>query len=99
MREYKTSSLFEKNSKKLKGQELKNFLNKINEILIINCLDFYKNLKYDLKKYKRVHINNSYVILFFGDDNIVYFVDYLSHNKAYRYDKNILKKYKNLKFD
>lgn len=99
MREYKTSSLFEKRSKKLKGQELNNFLNKIDEILEVKDLDFYKNLKYDLKKYKRVHVNNSYVILFFGDDNIVYFVDYVNHDKAYKYDKKQLNKYNNLEFN
>ena len=98
MREYKTSTLFEKNTKKLKGQELDNFLNKIDNILDIKDLDFYKNLKHDLKKYKRVHVNNSYVILFYGEDNIVYFVDYLTHNKAYKHNKKTLKKYRNLDF-
>ncbi len=99
MRNYKTSALFEKNSKKLNGKELNNFLSKIDEILIIEDLDFYKNLKHDLKKYKRVHVNNSYVILFFGDDNIVYFVDYEHHDKVYKHDKKTLRKYENLKFN
>jgi mRNA-degrading endonuclease RelE of RelBE toxin-antitoxin system len=98
MRDYKTSALFEKNTKKLKGQELNNFLNKFDEILTIDDLDFYKNLKHDLKKFKRVHVNNSYVILFFGDDNIVHFVDYVSHDNAYKHDKKTLKKYDDLKF-
>lgn len=52
MREYKTSSLFEKNIKKLKGQELNNLLSKFDEILNIDDLNFYKNLKHDLKKFK-----------------------------------------------
>lgn len=91
MREYKTSTLFEKNSKKLRGQELNNFLNKFDEILEIKDLGFYKNLKYYLKRLKRVHVNNSYVILFFGYNDIVYFVDYMSHDKAYKHDKKQLK--------
>jgi len=99
MREYKTSPLFEKHIKKLKDQELKNFFNKFDEILTIENLDFYKNLNHDLKKFKRVHINNSYVILFFDENNIVHFVDYLSHDDAYKHDKKTLKKYKNLEFD
>ena len=99
MRDYKTSALFEKNTKKLKGQDLNNFLNKIDEILDIEDLNFYKNLKHDLKKYKRVHVNNSYVILFFGNDNIVYFVDYLNHNKVYKYDKKTITKYNHLEFN
>ena len=99
MREYKTSTLFERNTKKLKGQDLTNFLSKIDEILSISDLNFYKNLKHDLKKYKRVHVNNSYVILFFGDDALVYFVDYLNHDLAYKYDKKRLKKYQGLSFN
>ena len=73
-------------------------MNKFDEILEINDLNFYKNLKHDLKKYKRVHVNNSYVILFFGEGNIIYFVDYLKHDKAYKHDKKTLKKYTNLDF-
>ena len=98
MREYKVSTLFEKSTKKLKGQDLKNFLNKFEEILLRSNLDFYKNLKHDLKKYKRVHVNNSYLILFFGEDNLVYFVDYVCHDRAYNYDKKTIKKYTNLNF-
>ena len=77
---------------------MNNLLNKIDEIIRIKDLDFYKNLKYDLKKYKRVHINNSYVILFFGNDDIVYFVDYITHDRAYKYDKKQIKKYEDLEF-
>lgn len=80
-----------KKLKKLKGQELNNLLNKIDEILEIKDLDFYKNLKYDLKKFKRVHVNNSYVILFFGDNTIVYFVDYSHHDNIYKQNKFLLK--------
>ena len=96
MRDYKTSVLFEKKIKKLKGKELKNLLNKIDDIISSETLNQYKNLKYDLSKYKRVHVNNSYVILFFGDDKIVYFVDYEHHDKIY---KTNFKKYKSLDFD
>ena len=61
--------------------------------------DRYKNLTKDLKKYKRVHVNNSYVILFFGDDGTVYFVDYEHHDAIYKHSKKHLKKYNDLRFD
>ncbi|MFP4402219.1 MAG: type II toxin-antitoxin system RelE family toxin [Candidatus Nanoarchaeia archaeon] len=98
-RAFRASVLFQKQLKKIKGKELKNILNKIGEIL--NCIDInhYKNLKYDLKKYKRVHVNDSYVILFFGDDNTVYFVDYNHHDVIYKYDKHIFEKYEKLTFE
>ncbi len=99
MREYRTSNIFEKNTKNLKGQELINLLKKIDEICLSKDLDHYKNLKHDLKKYKRVHVNNSFVILFFGDDGIVYFVDYEHHDKVYKIDKKQSKKYDNIKFE
>ena len=98
MREYKISTLFEKNTKKLRGKELLNFLNKFDEILSIPDLNFYKNLKHDFKKFKRVHVNNSYVILFFDEKNIVHFVDYVSHDNAYKHDKKSIKKYSKLDF-
>jgi mRNA-degrading endonuclease RelE of RelBE toxin-antitoxin system len=99
MRKKKYSSIFKKKIKKLKGQEAKNFLNKRNEILNSKNLDFYKNLKHNLKKFKRIHINDSYVILFFGNNGEVYFVDYEHHNKVYKFDKKTLKRYENLKYE
>jgi len=72
--------------------------NKIDEILNSTDLNHYKNLTRDLKKYKRVHVNNSYVILFFGDDDTVYFVDYAHHDIIYKHSKRDLKKYDDLKF-
>jgi mRNA-degrading endonuclease RelE of RelBE toxin-antitoxin system len=94
----KYSHLFRKQLKKIKGKELQNILNKRDEIL--NCKDIthYKNLSHDLKKYKRVHVNNSYVILFIGDDIIVYFIDYEHHDAIYKHSKKHLKKYQDLKF-
>ena len=94
MRKAKYSHLFRKQLKKIKGKELQNILNKKDEILTCEDLTHYKNLVHDLKKYKRVHVNNSYVILFFGDDGTVYFIDYEHHDVIYRRSK----KYQYLKF-
>lgn len=93
MRKRKYSNFFKKQLNKLKGKELRNVLKKRDEILNSDDIHHYKNLKYDLKKYKRVHVNDSYVILFFGDDGIVYFIDYEHHDKIYK------KKYEHLKFE
>lgn len=83
----------------MKGQEVVNLMDKVDEILDSVSLVHYKNLRHDLKKYKRVHVNNSFVILFFGHDNVVYFVDYEHHDKVYNFDKKQLKKYANLEFE
>jgi mRNA-degrading endonuclease RelE of RelBE toxin-antitoxin system len=99
MRERRYSDLFKKNIKKLKGQEAKNFIQKRNEILNSEKFTHYKNLKHNLKKYKRVHVNDSYIILFFEDSNVVYFVDYEHHDKVYKHSKKKLQKYKSLKFE
>lgn len=99
MREAKYSHLFRKQVRKIKGQELQNILNKRDEILKCEDLTHYKNLSHNLKKYKRVHVNTSYVILFFGDDGAVYFVDYEHHDLVYRHSKKYLKKYQDLTFE
>jgi len=74
------------------------FSKKIDGILECEEIDHYKNLQYNLKKFKRVHVNDSYVILFFGDDGYIYFVDYEHHNNIYKHSKKALKKYEDLKF-
>ena len=98
MRKYKYSQLFRKQLKKVKGKELQNILKKRDEILESENLDHYKNLTKSLKKYRSVHVNNSYVILFFGDDGTVYFVDYAHHDTVYKHSKKDLKRYDYLKF-
>lgn len=99
MRSYKFSTLFAKEIKKLKGQQLKNVLKKVDEVIATQDLDHYKNLRYELKKYKRIHVNNSYVILFFGSDGTVYFVDYSHHDNIYKHSKKALKKYEDVRFE
>jgi len=44
-------------------------------------------------------VNNSYVILFFGDDGTVFFVDYEHHDVVYKHSSKHLKKYENIKFE
>lgn len=98
MRKFKVSKLFQKNTKKLKGQEKINFLNKFNEIISSPNIDHYKNLKHDLKHFKRVHVNNSYVILFFDKNKVIHFVDYASHDNIYNRSKQSINKLLKTKF-
>lgn len=58
MRKRKYSNLFKKAISKIKGKELQNLLKKRDEIMNCKDLDHYKNLRYDLKKYKRIHVNS-----------------------------------------
>ena len=76
-RTFELKKKFVKKLSKLKGKESYNTFKKILEILENKDLSNYKNLRYDLKKYKRVHVNTSYVILFYDDlAKKVFFVDY-----------------------
>ena len=50
-----------------------------------NSIDRYKNLRHNLKEYKRVHIDKSFVLLFKVDkeENFIYFWKLMHHDKAY----------------
>ncbi len=50
-----------------------------------SSIDRYKNCKYDLKDFKRVHIDKSFVLLFrvFKDKNMIYFWRLEHHDKIY----------------
>jgi len=57
---------------------------------IINCdnnsIQHYKNLRHDLKEYKRVHIEGSFVLTFKVDlvNNFILFADFDHHDKIYK---------------
>jgi len=78
--------LIRKLSKKDKARIL--ILNKkIKEIINNNnkSIDRYKNCRHDLKNYKRVHIDKSFVLLFkvSKEKNIIYFWKLKHHDEAY----------------
>ncbi len=60
---------------------------KIKEIITSNLdsIDHYKNLRYDMKAYKRVHIKKSFVLTFKVDKekNFILFADFDHHDKVY----------------
>ncbi len=51
------SKSFMKNISQVKGKELNIIVKKIDEITKNDNLKRYKNLRYELKQYKRVHVN------------------------------------------
>ncbi|MCH7850503.1 MAG: addiction module toxin RelE [Nanoarchaeota archaeon] len=61
---------------------------KIKEIInnSTDSINHYKNLRNDLKNYKRVHIMSSFVLVFRVDieNNFILFIDFDHHDKIYR---------------
>ena len=49
-------------------------------------IQHYKNLKYDLKEFKAVHVDSSFVLVFKVDikNNFVLFVDFDHHDRVYK---------------
>ena len=49
-------------------------------------IDYYKNLRYGLSKYKRAHIDKSFVILFkvFKKEKFILFDRFRHHDDAYK---------------
>jgi YafQ family addiction module toxin component len=60
-------------------------LNKIDEIIQTDLLDHYKNLRYDMKDSKRVHIG-PFVLVFYYDEKTqtIYFDDFDHHDRIYK---------------
>ena len=60
---------------------------KIKEIINNNLqsIDHYKNLRHDLKEFKRVHINSHFVLTFKINKakNFILFVDFDHHDNVY----------------
>jgi len=78
----KISKLVKKDKKKV---EIIN--KKIKEIVNSNedSIEHYKNLRYNLKEFKRVHIDKHFVLTFKVDMNrkFILFVDFDHHDKVY----------------
>lgn len=61
---------------------------KIKEIISNDkeTIDRYKNLRYELKTHKRVHIDKHFVLVFrvFRDNNFILFEDFDHHDRVYK---------------
>jgi mRNA-degrading endonuclease RelE of RelBE toxin-antitoxin system len=60
-------------------------MGKIDEIIMCSDIEHYKNLRYDMKDSKRVHIGH-FVLVFSFDKarDLISFEDYNHHDKIYR---------------
>ena len=60
-------------------------LNKMEEVINSPDLNHYKNLSYDMKQFKRVHIDNHFVLIFKVDENnkLIRFEDLQHHDLIY----------------
>jgi len=76
--------ILRKIGKKDKGLYEK-ILKKIDEIIKTENIDHYKNLRYDLKDSKRVHIGH-FVLIFQCDkkSNIIIFENFEHHDNVYK---------------
>ncbi|MBS3090451.1 addiction module toxin RelE [Candidatus Pacearchaeota archaeon] len=83
-RKYKTSKNFDRVLAKLQKKDkqlYENLLNKMNEILNILDIEHYKNLHYDLKEYKRVHVGHFVLVFKYDKPNDLIFLDDFDHVK------------------
>ncbi len=87
-RDYKTSNNFNRVLARLQDKDKNTYeqlLKKMNEILNISDVEHYKNLRHDLKEYKRVHVG-SFVLTFKYDktNDLILFTDFEHHDKIYQ---------------
>jgi YafQ family addiction module toxin component len=78
----------EKTLRKLKQKDPALFQVLKKKIIQISRLDVgeikhFKNLKYGLSEYKRVHVGKSFVLLFKIEDDTIIFVDFDHHDNVY----------------
>ena len=75
--------LAKKDKKKVEiiNKKIKEIINSDNQ-----TIQHYKNLRNDLKDYKRVHIQRSFVLTFKVDitNNFILFTDFDHHDKIYK---------------
>jgi mRNA-degrading endonuclease RelE of RelBE toxin-antitoxin system len=60
-------------------------LKKLAELESAQDFSRYKNLRYDFKEYKRVHIDTHFVMIFRLEGRIVKIEDIQHHDKIYRH--------------
>ena len=58
---------------------------KINEVVNSSNVEHYKNLRFPMNDFKRVHIDKSFILIFKHDktNNIIKFYDLDHHDKIY----------------
>ena len=89
MREYEVKPYLQKILKKLFKKDkvaYESVMKKIEEVVNCDDVEHYKNLRYDMKDRKRVHVASSFVLIFSYDKgkNFVSFLDYDHHDDIYK---------------
>jgi YafQ family addiction module toxin component len=87
-RQYKTSKEFDRVLSKLqkKNKQLyENLINKMEEVINSADIEHYKNLRYNLKEFKIVHIGH-FVLIFKLDktNDFIFFAEFDHHDKVYK---------------
>jgi len=85
---YKTSEKLDKILKKLskKNRQLyEQILKKINEVANFYNIESYKNLRYNLKDFKRVHVGHFVLVFNFDKNkNLISLEDFDHHDNIYK---------------
>ncbi len=90
MREFEIKHPLQKILRKLSKKDKAAYeavIKKIEEIVTAPDVEHYKNLRYDLKDKKRVHVASSFILVFSHDKkrNFISFLDYDHHDNIYRH--------------
>ncbi|MCR4335862.1 MAG: addiction module toxin RelE [archaeon] len=87
---YNLSEDLKKTLKKLFKKDKRRYesaMKKIEEVISRDpkTIDFYKNLKYDMKDFKRVHIDKSFVLTFrvYRKEKFILFQKFKHHDQIY----------------
>jgi len=82
------SDELERTMKRLKRKDRKTFEALVKKIIQISSLDrqtaqYFKNLRGEMREYKRAHLG-SFVLLFKVEDDTIVFDRFVHHDKAYQ---------------
>ena len=84
--DYEIRPHLQKILKKLSRKDKESYeklIKKIEEIINSKNIDHYKNLRYNMKDSKRVHLGH-FVLVFQYNNNKINFDDYDNHDKIYK---------------
>jgi YafQ family addiction module toxin component len=60
-------------------------IKKIEEVINSHNINHYKNLRHDLKDYKRVQVGSFVLVFKYNEkENLIYFIDFDHHDKIYK---------------
>lgn len=87
-RQSKTSKNFDRILAKLEKKDkqlYENLLNKMNEVLNSPDVEHYKNLRYNMKEFKRVQVGHFVLVFRYDKQNdMIYFADFDHHDNIYK---------------